>query len=264
MTQAIRIAVLASLLALGAAGYALFLRPSDHAILIRDAVAVPMGAGDALAVTLTIENLGAPDRLVGARAPDAAAAMLVGVTSDRGLPIPAGATPALAMDGAHLMLRGVAGDLAEGRLLPVTLDFAGAGAVATRVRVATASADLHRAHGMGAYHNVPEGQPAPTVELSARPAAKAEGEGEGWQIRVTVENFAFAPELADGPHVPGTGHGHLYLGGLKLGRVYAPEFRLGALPPGPHALRVTLNTNDHRTYAVQGTPVTATLEIGGR
>ena len=36
-----------------------------------------------------------------------------------------------------------------------------------------------------------------------------------WAVSVKSEDFEFTPNLVDGPHVPGTGHGHIYLNGLN-------------------------------------------------
>ena len=62
-------------------------------------------------------------------------------------------------------------------------------------------------------------------------------------------------------HSPGMGHGHLYLSGMKLGRMLKPEAHIGALPRGTHKVTVTLNTNDHRAYVIGDDPVSATVEI---
>ena len=80
--------------------------------------------------------------------------------------------------------------------------------------------------------------------------------------REEYSNFVDVPMGT--PHVPGTGHAHLYLNGLKLGRLYVPSARIGALPPGDHMVRVTLNANDHRAYVVDGDPVTAIAPLSVR
>ncbi len=122
--------------------------------------------------------------------------------------------------------------------------------------VAVGEAEALGLGGIGDICQVGEGEPAPRISLSAEPS-----EGGGWRIRVEAEDFAFRKDLVDGPHVPGTGHGHLYVGGVKVGRLYAPEAEIGPLPPGRHVVRVTLNTNDHRAYVVDGAPVTAELSL---
>lgn len=215
-------------------------------IALRDARLVPVGGGHAL--VLTIDNRGGPDRLIGVSAGDGQLTM-AGVGADAGLPVPAGSSPALAMDGAHGMVTGLT-DVAEGQLVPVTVRFAHAGAISARARVAGGSGMAH-----SAAYDVPPDAPSPEVSIAVEPA------GERWLVRLDTENFVFARDAVDGPHVTGTGHAHLYVGGLKLGRVYDAEVEVGALPPGTHEFRVSLNTNDHRVYAVDGAPVTAAVRV---
>ncbi len=236
-------------------------RGPDH-ILLSGATARPLeGTPGAVAVFVTIENAGEPDRIVGASSPDAAAAVLVAPSADTGLPIPAGGRPSLAADGAYLKLTGITGDLGDGRLIPVTLKFAEAGAVTTRARLADPQAQGNAASvglfGLGDICVVggDTGEPAPAISLNVQ------ADGDGWTVQVVTEQFSFTEDLVDGPHIPGTGHGHLYLGGVKLQRLYDPVARIGALPPGTHEVQVTLNTNDHRAYVVGETPVTASATI---
>jgi len=95
-----------------------------------------MGAPGNYSLSLKITNEGAPDRLLSVQSAEAERVMVMGASTDAGLPVPAGATPSLAMDGAHGMLMGL-GDVAEGRLVPVTLVFENAGEVSTRARLAS-------------------------------------------------------------------------------------------------------------------------------
>lgn len=240
------------------AAAALWLRPSGAALSLSDARAAPAGAGE-VRVFLTIANAGPPDRLVGVASPAAAEARLVSPEAPDGPPLPAGAVASLAEDGAHVWLGGVAGPLTDGRLIPVTLAFEHAGRVTAQARVvdplapgAAASVGLF---GVGDICRVEDGEPAPRLTLAAAP------HGEGWRVQAEAEEFAFAEHLVGMPHIPGTGHGHLYAGGLKLGRLYGPEAVLGALPPGEHVLRVTLNSNDHRAYVVDDLPATASVTV---
>ena len=73
----------------------------------------------------------------------------------------------------------------------------------------------------------------------------------GYNLRIVTEGFRFAPESAGGAHVPGEGHAHLYVNGVKT-RVYSEWFHLDGLAPGTHEVRVTLNANDHSPYATGG------------
>ena len=215
-------------------------------VTVTDAVLVPMG--DGLALTLAIDNPGGPDRLLGVSA-EAGRLPFMNAGGAEVLAIPAGAKPSLSMDGAHAMLTGL-DDAEDGRLVPVALDFEVAGSVATRARVDSAAAMSH-----DDSYVVSEYETAPTVTL------EAEAFDGGWLIRIATTDFTFDPDAVDAAHVPGAGHAHMYLNGLKLGRVFGGEYRIGTLPPGTHSLRVALNTNDHRAYATADGPVSASVTL---
>ncbi len=244
-------ALLGVLIVLAAAGavWLLALR-GPPPITLTEATLMQMGAPGSYGLSLKIANEGGPDRLLSVQSAEAERVMVMGASTEAGLPVPAGATPSLSADGVHGMLMGL-GDGTEGRLVPVTLVFESAGEVSTRARIAGGGAMDH-----GASYAVPPAEPAPTIAVSVT------RDGDGWAATVETTDFRFARDLVDGPHEPGTGHGHVYLGGLKLQRLYEPGFRVGALPPGDYELRVTLNTNDHRTYMVEGAPVTASVRVG--
>lgn len=225
-------------------------------ITMENGTAAPIaGQPGAVAVFVKIENDGAADRLTGAHSAVASSAAL----SSGALAIPAESAPALAADGAFVRLDGVTGELGDGQLIPVTLTFEHAGGQSFQARLIapkqTGAAPDYDLFGMGDICIVGAGEPAPEIALSATP------DGDGWRIDVTARDFSFEKDMADGPHVPGTGHGHLYLNGLKLQRLYSASARIGALPPGQHIVTVTLNTNDHRAYVVGDTPVTASTQI---
>lgn len=218
-------------------------------------------AADSLVVFLKIENRGGPDTLLSANAHDATETILYNPESDAGIPIPGGSSPSLAADGAHVMLRGVEGPIDDGRLFPIELNFEKAGAITARARLAApvehGDAAEHGVFGIGSICRVGEGEPAPAISVRAEPMP----DKGGWRIVVDAEEFTFAEHLTDTDHIPGVGHGHLYVGGLKIGRLYGPEAEIGPLPAGSHTVRVTLNTNDHRAYVVGDQPVTAQTTI---
>ncbi|MEC9362880.1 MAG: hypothetical protein VYC42_06620 [Pseudomonadota bacterium] len=83
----------------------------------------------------------------------------------------------------------------------------------------------------------------------------------GWNLRIDARDFRFAPERANGAHVPGEGHAHLYVDGQKAARLYGPWYHLPSLGAGTHALRVTLNANDHRELALGGQVIASTLTL---
>lgn len=97
---------------------------------------------------------------------------------------------------------------------------------------------------------------APEVSMMLIPDAMA-----GHNLHVTVDNFAFSPERASLADVPGQGHAHVYVNGEKLARLYGEWMHIAALPKGEVTVEVTLNSNDHRPLAVNGTPISASTEL---
>ncbi|QIE46924.1 hypothetical protein G5B38_16135 [Pseudohalocynthiibacter aestuariivivens] len=80
-------------------------------------------------------------------------------------------------------------------------------------------------------------------------------------LHIMVSNFVFAPQNVNGDHVPGQGHAHVYVDGVKQPRAYSPYVHLQALPKGTHEIRVTLNANNHGQLAVDGVALTAETTI---
>jgi len=237
-------------LALIGAGIWVWFGTSGPSIVAEDVRAMPVpGAPNAVMVTMALANASdVPDRLTGVRADQAKMAMLKSPDTT-GLPVPAGTRPELAMERGHIMLMGLPDAPAEGTLIPLTLIFERSGEMAVKARVTAPMMD----HAMG--YEVPEGTPAPGVAIAVAP------DGDGWRVTLTTRNFRFAEDLVDKPHQPGTGHAHLYVQGIKIGRVFGTEARIGALPSGSHLVEVTLNTNDHRVYHVDGQPIRAEARI---
>lgn len=97
---------------------------------------------------------------------------------------------------------------------------------------------------------------APTLGIEVTPDPMA-----GYNLHVTVTDFAFAPQAASLAHVQGEGHAHVYANGVKLGRLYGPWMHLVDLPSGNVEIAVTLNGNDHRPFALSGVPIKATTTI---
>ena len=117
-------------------------------------------------------------------------------------------------------------------------------------------AHSHGAHGHGAptatgaddhdhegVHRVAAAQ-APSLALGVR----IDTQGR-FVLILDTQDFQFSREHADGAHVDGEGHAHIYVDGVKLGRIYAREHPLEGLEPGRREVRVALFTNDHRAYA---------------
>lgn len=123
------------------------------------------------------------------------------------------------------------------------------------------AAGMNHQHGAGETHShktmvIPQGQPAPTVNLDIKPDAMS-----GWNLQVKVTNFAFAPERINTKGVATEGHAHLYVDGKKVTRLYGPWYYLGNLSPGEHTITVTLNGNGHEDLIYNGKPIQATQMI---
>ena len=83
----------------------------------------------------------------------------------------------------------------------------------------------------------------------------------GANLKVMPQGFTLAPAKVNAPNVAGEGHPHLYVNGVRLGRVYSPYLHLGKLAPGMNEVRVTLNTNMHQEYAHGGETIEAVATI---
>ncbi len=83
----------------------------------------------------------------------------------------------------------------------------------------------------------------------------------GINVRLTTTNFTFAPQEVGGEHVPGHGHAHIYVDGVKVGRLYGEHHHLGSIGPGEHRLRATLNANTHEEYAIDGAIVEDSITV---
>ncbi len=83
----------------------------------------------------------------------------------------------------------------------------------------------------------------------------------GWNLHLTIENFVFSPEDCGNDHVDGYGHAHLYINDQKMARLYGPWFHIADLPPGKYEFKVVLTTNDHKEYALEGIPLSATRSL---
>lgn len=83
----------------------------------------------------------------------------------------------------------------------------------------------------------------------------------GHNLRVTTTGFRFTPGSVNAAPVAGTGHAHVYVDGVKLGRLYGRSMHLAGLKPGKHRIKVELNTNTHAPWTWQGEPVAHTTTV---
>ena len=73
-------------------------------------------------------------------------------------------------------------------------------------------------------------------------------EMSGVNIKLETTNFTFAPENVNKENVDGEGHAHLYIDGVKWGRLYGNYVHVGNITEGKHEFKVTLNANNHDYY----------------
>lgn len=111
-------------------------------------------------------------------------------------------------------------------------------------------------HGHTSTVNLPAGDDAPglTIKLTKDPMA-------GWNLHVMPQNFRFSPENASLADADGEGHAHVYINGVKLGRLYGNWLHIADLPKGPVDVKVSLNANSHSPLTVDGVPVEATESL---
>ncbi len=85
-------------------------------------------------------------------------------------------------------------------------------------------------------------------------------DGSGINIHILTEGWRWAPENVNEDHVPGEGHAHIYVDGVKT-RAYTPYYHIPGLEAGSHHIRVTLNANSHDDMYVNGFPVEAVATV---
>jgi hypothetical protein len=114
----------------------------------------------------------------------------------------------------------------------------------------------HDTHKHGSLEVGGIGQPVPTVKLYLLKDPMS-----GWNANIVTENFRFAPENVSENHVPGEGHAHLYVDGVKVNRVYGPWYFIGPLSSGEHSVKVTISSNDHQSLTVDNVLISDTVDI---
>lgn len=86
----------------------------------------------------------------------------------------------------------------------------------------------------------------------------------GVNLHVVAEHFRFAPEHVNTAPVEGEGHAHVYIDGVKWGRLYGEWLHLPKetfKTAGEHQIRVTLNANDHSDLALNGVVVATSTKV---
>jgi hypothetical protein len=92
---------------------------------------------------------------------------------------------------------------------------------------------------------VPEGVAGPSVDLIVHNDPVG-----GYNLEIITSNFQFTPSYVNSEGEFNNGHAHLFIDGERIGRIYTNWVYVGALEPGVHEIRVSLNADDHREFAV--------------
>ncbi|MEM9216369.1 MAG: hypothetical protein AAGD25_18735 [Cyanobacteria bacterium P01_F01_bin.150] len=85
----------------------------------------------------------------------------------------------------------------------------------------------------------------------------------GWNVEIQTENFTFTPEQVNQANQPNVGHGHLYVNGEKVARVYGNWLHLDNLESGTNEITVSLHANGHEVWTHEGEAIayTTTIEV---
>ncbi|MET8858618.1 hypothetical protein [Streptomyces sp. NPDC004579] len=101
-----------------------------------------------------------------------------------------------------------------------------------------------------------KGAPQVAIEIQPDPAT-------GWDVRLTVRDFAFSPAGTRAVPVAGHGIAHLYVDGRTVARLRTAEYHLAEdlVPRGTHHVTARLYADDGTVWAVRGKPVESTADI---
>ena len=146
---------------------------------------------------------------------------------------------------------------------PGELNFVAATAGAFAINFHVFASDSMASGQVNTDHHHASGVPSEVVsELPVSLSVTAEASADGGiDVHIATEGFRFAPELVDQAHTPGAGHAHIYLDGVKLGRVFEPDYHIADASPGEREVRVSLNTNDHSDLVFNGKKVESTVIV---
>lgn len=244
-------------------------------ILVSNVKAVKMNE-NMYSVYMNMRNDGEPESIKNIQSTDKINAFIMGAHPTFGITIPQGASPSFSSDGAHIMVNTQGVNYNIGEFIPLTIVFANSGSQQIKAIIEdpvsrtkntmsmgdeSSSMDHsqmdHSMHQAGAAIEVNPDKDTPKIEMKV-----SQNKNKTWSVRLTTHNFEFfEPKTEPLTHKSGQGHGHLYLNGMKLQRMYSNTATIGELPKGQHLISVTLNSNDHKAYTLNDEPISASSEI---
>ena len=121
-------------------------------------------------------------------------------------------------------------------------------------------------HSDGEGHSHDDKEPYEFESHSGLPEVAIQSVEEGvdgeWTLNVDFENFEIREDKVDQENVPGEGHAHIYVNGEKVSRLFAEQHTFEDLLSDGDIVRVEINTNDHRPYTHDGTPIDDEFTVG--
>ena len=107
-------------------------------------------------------------------------------------------------------------------------------------------------------HKIEANKPYPSVNLEIY-----EDNMDGYNLFIKLENFILTPMDVGKKNKSNSGHMHLYVNDIKIGRVYSNWFHI----PGRYfnlkenIIRITLNSNLHDSFAINGNPIESEIKV---
>ena len=107
-------------------------------------------------------------------------------------------------------------------------------------------------------HKIEANKPYPSVNLKIY-----EDNMDGYNLFIKLENFILTPMDVGKKNKSNSGHIHLYVNDIKIGRVYSNWFHI----PGRYfnlkenIIRITLNSNLHDSFAINGNPIESEIKV---
>ena len=80
-------------------------------------------------------------------------------------------------------------------------------------------------------------------------------------LEITVDGLELVPVDPPQEHHAGQGHAHVTVDGASVAMVAETHYRLTGLFSGSHVLEVSLFSNDHRGYMVDGMPISVSMTL---
>ena len=107
-------------------------------------------------------------------------------------------------------------------------------------------------------HKIEANKPYPSVNLEIY-----EDNMDGYNLFIKLENFILTPMDVGKKNKSNSGHIHLYVNDIKIGRVYSNWFHI----PGRYfnlkenIIRISLNSNLHDSFAINGNPIESEIKV---